>query len=336
MGDHKPLSIKQESIVRSVSTKLPAYKGTVVAKEFINERLTRCQAHLERITIFLEHGQTWWKETDTGYMFHDSDSDPDVQPEGPTIMHFRSTKIPTVHTHAKETWRKIITNNITLPAPSIKLMMLTETTEGHRISQWHKWMTVHALQNTTRFQELTEEEYEAIAHTASQTPPATSNQLPSHSCTPQQAVSSLQPKTLFNVDLPVTTSARKTADVDPAEQTCDDQVLDVIVHCTVHSNDDNSTATTLQTKAGNLLLKVIGNGNTLTEFDFLRAKLKAKIRESPLIQRRKSMLHSWESCKKQSCLLGTQANRLSKSSKRTTTTRTMFSQTGPYQNTKNY
>ena len=140
LGDHKPLSIKQESIVRSVSTKLPAYKGTVVAKEFINEHLTSWQAHLERISIFLEHGQTWWKESDIGYMFHDQT----------LIQMFNRKALPSC-TFEAQNYRQYIlmlrrhgakSSQTISPSPLLpsSYMMLTETTQGHGISQWHKWM----------------------------------------------------------------------------------------------------------------------------------------------------------------------------------------------------
>lgn len=47
MGDYKSATKEQESIVRSASSKLPKYMGTVIEKSFISTRLSSWQAHLE-------------------------------------------------------------------------------------------------------------------------------------------------------------------------------------------------------------------------------------------------------------------------------------------------
>ena len=64
MSDYKPLATKQEGIVTNVSHKVPAYKGTTVDKEFAKKHLSSWQAHLERISMYLECGESiWWHET---------------------------------------------------------------------------------------------------------------------------------------------------------------------------------------------------------------------------------------------------------------------------------
>ena len=71
MGYYKISSTEQESIVRSVSSKLTEYQGTVIEKCFINARLPSWQAHLVRISMFLKCGQgIWWEEHDDKYRFN--------------------------------------------------------------------------------------------------------------------------------------------------------------------------------------------------------------------------------------------------------------------------
>ena len=55
--DYKPLSTKQEGTVTTVSHKVPAYKGTQIDKRFVQNRLPSWQAHLERISTFLQQGE---------------------------------------------------------------------------------------------------------------------------------------------------------------------------------------------------------------------------------------------------------------------------------------
>ena len=43
------------SIVSRVSKQVPPYKGTCVSKSFVNTRIQSWQAHLERISPYLEH-----------------------------------------------------------------------------------------------------------------------------------------------------------------------------------------------------------------------------------------------------------------------------------------
>lgn len=84
MNDSKSSTVEQESMVRSVSSKLPPYLGTTIEKSFINKQLTSWQAHLEGISTFLECGQgIWWEENEHSYRFCDSDTNANYHPEGP-------------------------------------------------------------------------------------------------------------------------------------------------------------------------------------------------------------------------------------------------------------
>ena len=80
------------------------------------------QSHLKRISPFLVCGKdVWWCTDEEGYVFKDGNSDPEYQPAGPNLFHFRDTYLPQVYARQKECWETIIQNKIEIPATSIKV-----------------------------------------------------------------------------------------------------------------------------------------------------------------------------------------------------------------------
>ena len=78
----------QDSIVPRLSKQVPPYKGTYVPKSFVNSRIQNWQAHLERISPYLEHGEgVWWQAAEGGHTFFDSDGDSEYNSHGPDLMH---------------------------------------------------------------------------------------------------------------------------------------------------------------------------------------------------------------------------------------------------------
>ena len=291
MGDSKSSTMKQESIVRSVSSKLPTYSGTVIEKSFINKRLTSWQAQLERISTFLECGQgIWWEENEHSYRFHDSDTNADCHPEGPSLMHFRESSLSHVETLAKVTWKTIVQNKTRLPTPSIKLYDDVGNYKGIRNfnstgdEQEQMDITTTTPDHTATFPEITEEEYETLQQTHTESTPSSSGLL-TDTCTPHHPNHHLQPISLFSGDLLCTqnsesSNAAKTTE-EQAEGT-DERILNMtVVHsCTMDPTSDpiqhETNECVLQTKAAKLIQKVTGHTTILSELDFLRAKLKAK------------------------------------------------------------
>jgi hypothetical protein len=108
--------------VQTAAKSLSGYKGTVVEKEFIRCHKSSWQAHLERISNYLVHGPNiWWNDDGRSYIFHDGDHDPDFHPIGPKLHHFRSFTIQNVLREKHESWKKILTKNIVIPASSIAI-----------------------------------------------------------------------------------------------------------------------------------------------------------------------------------------------------------------------
>lgn len=58
-----------ESMVSKLAKKVPTYERTVISKSFLQCRLQSWQAHLERISPYLEFGVgVWWKAEGDGYI----------------------------------------------------------------------------------------------------------------------------------------------------------------------------------------------------------------------------------------------------------------------------
>ncbi len=109
---------QQESMVSAISVKVPKFKGTRFSKGFVSQRIQSWQAHLQRISPYLQQGEgVWWKEEAESYKFLDSDHDCNYRPEGPPLLHFLCATVQDVHTRSGMAWEYIINANVTLPTP---------------------------------------------------------------------------------------------------------------------------------------------------------------------------------------------------------------------------
>ncbi len=108
--------------VSKVAKHVSAYPGTRVDKQLLTNRSSSWQAHLQRLSTYLVlgHGE-WWREDEAGFVFHDSDSDPDFRESGPNLHHFRTTTLQEVFQVQRESWKMIVDQHIPLPALQIKL-----------------------------------------------------------------------------------------------------------------------------------------------------------------------------------------------------------------------
>ena len=114
---------KQATMVTEVAKKVPKYRGTVVSQEYIKTRLASWQAHLQRISLYLQVGEgIWWEYVDRGYTFLDSDTGRSEHPQGPGLDHFRDTTISKIWEQSRTAWKLIIEQNrINLPTPYIRI-----------------------------------------------------------------------------------------------------------------------------------------------------------------------------------------------------------------------
>ncbi len=267
---------EQESIVKSVSSKVPTYTGTVNEKSFINKRLSSWQAHLERISTYLVCGKgIWWEETQDSYIFYDSDSNANCHPEGPTLMHFRDSNLSEVETLANDTWKDIVQKKTPLPIPSIKLYDDQGNYKGTRkySSSFEELMQTDTTPGQT-FTELTENEYETLQQTDTEsTLSSTGSEFVTSS-----PHSNSNHHTLLTKDLHVEISNSSSFNVpEEQEEDTDEHILSMTVEQSYTIDPTPETVeqeAKLQTKAAKLIQRVTGQTQALLEFDFLRNKFK--------------------------------------------------------------
>ena len=112
---------RQATMVTEVANKVPPYSGTVISTEFLKTRMASWQAHLQRISPYLIHGEgVWWKREQQSYRFLDSDTDNETQPQGPPLQHFRDTNIGTIWKQCEKAWEDTLESNTNLPTPYVR------------------------------------------------------------------------------------------------------------------------------------------------------------------------------------------------------------------------
>jgi len=156
----------EDTIVSKAAKSVLEYKGTHIPLEFVQKHKDSWQAHLERISPYLLHGEgVWWKQTENGYMFNDSDDSPASYVVGPQLLHFRDSSMQHVVTRQHLSWEDIIANKTRLPAPSIKVYDCNDTLINiHE----HK-----ALDGNNLSADITSND--SVSHTALQPTPSDSN-----------------------------------------------------------------------------------------------------------------------------------------------------------------
>jgi len=83
---------KADSQVRSAASNLPTAGRTMITHSFLQDRMPSWQAHLHRISPFLLQGRgVWWEAVESGYLFHDGDTDVESHCAGPVLHHLRSS-----------------------------------------------------------------------------------------------------------------------------------------------------------------------------------------------------------------------------------------------------
>ena len=79
-------------MVNAAAQRLPKYSGTKLSVAYIAAHQSSWQAHLERISTFLQHGEgVWWRKEGDDFIFLGADTDADAQQVGLNLLHFRSS-----------------------------------------------------------------------------------------------------------------------------------------------------------------------------------------------------------------------------------------------------
>lgn len=163
-------------------------------------------------------------------------------------MHFRSTNIQNVELSSQKAWQEIIEAKTAIPTPLIRLYNENGEYTGTRV-------LTTSTTTDTQFPELTEEEYQAMATTAT-----TEHHTPSLSLT-------------FNPDNPHSSCIDISNLASDDSNTSLEKEIQVLVN-SVEVEASELMDSTLLTKAARAIERVTGSTQTLIEFDFLRDKLK--------------------------------------------------------------
>ena len=65
------------------------------------------QSHYKRISDYIKMGDTYWKNTEDGIEFLDSNTEEENH-DGPPLLHFRSHSMSFVHDHLEKIWQECI------------------------------------------------------------------------------------------------------------------------------------------------------------------------------------------------------------------------------------
>ncbi|XP_078700658.1 uncharacterized protein LOC144927213 [Branchiostoma floridae x Branchiostoma belcheri] len=93
---------------------------TTIPVDLLKKYPRDAQTHCERIADFLlpGHGVHWHKE-EGQVVFHDSANDQPNPQSGPKLHHFRSTSLKDEYRYIRETWKKCLQQQVTLPASKL-------------------------------------------------------------------------------------------------------------------------------------------------------------------------------------------------------------------------
>ena len=98
----------QEREISKLAKKLPVRNNTRVSKDLLTKKPSLWQAHLEVISDFLLPGPgVWWHWQDDGSVeFCDGPDEPTEHPQGPRLLHFRSSSIKAVQCSLELAWEQ--------------------------------------------------------------------------------------------------------------------------------------------------------------------------------------------------------------------------------------
>ena len=109
-------------MVSTSASKLTEYRGTSITNTFISGRPSSWQAHLMRISSYMNHGEgIWWQRIEDGFKFNDGADDLEFLPCGPHLDNFRSITLPDIYCKMSQDWDFILRERVEFPLPSIRV-----------------------------------------------------------------------------------------------------------------------------------------------------------------------------------------------------------------------
>ena len=88
-------------------------QNTAIPHDFVQ---TSWQGHLQRISTYLEQGETWWTNTGTG----EEATVCDIRTPQVSENHFRENSLQNIQNKSVTLWQKIIKTTISLPTPHLR------------------------------------------------------------------------------------------------------------------------------------------------------------------------------------------------------------------------
>lgn len=107
----------QQKQVSKLASALPAFGNSSFPTSFLIKHSSSWQAHLEKVSDFLLPGKgVWWNESNEGCMeFFDAKGNPENQPSGPELHHFRSTSFQAEEKYLNNCWKSCLDKQVNLP-----------------------------------------------------------------------------------------------------------------------------------------------------------------------------------------------------------------------------
>ena len=259
------------TIVTKAAKGIPKYPGTHIPIEFVNAHKDSWQAHLEKISPFLIHGETvWWTETESKYIFNDGVDSPN-QPL-PELLHFRDSSLLDVQRRRIQCWKYIIENDIKLPAPSIKIYGCDEeflyTKEYLQLPDHQSGIS---SDETPEDQNVISDQYDPPG--ISNDPSNATDMICSSHYSDQISAPDEQP-IIMNTNA-VTSSDHTIQTVTSVETTSSDHTIQTVTSVETTSSDHTiKTVTSVETTVAKAISNCIGITEEVQQLDKLRKDLK--------------------------------------------------------------
>ena len=118
----KDTILEQENLIQKTALQLPKPKNTTVTKKYVKRRSHSWQAHLTRISPYLNSGPgVWWKESTHGFEFADGPDEPESRSEGPRMPHFRNSTLEALQEQKRVQFNKLLESKVSIPAEIVRI-----------------------------------------------------------------------------------------------------------------------------------------------------------------------------------------------------------------------
>lgn len=108
--------VNQERELSKIAKHLSKPQNSIFKKSFLLKNSRMWQAHVKKISDYIDVDKGWWKWHDDGSIeFFDGTDEPTTRPCGPNLYPFRSNSIKSIQKHLDDTWDECIKKPEDLP-----------------------------------------------------------------------------------------------------------------------------------------------------------------------------------------------------------------------------